>query len=312
MELSVVIATMDRAEYLERQIQSLRAGTVLPRQVVIVDSSHRSETRQVVERWAAGWPAVHYLYGGEIGTSEARNAGVAATSTELVLITDDDCLTHSECVATIVDRFNSDREVDCICGSVLPYGDVRGKVAVAIKSSRERREWRGKSRPWGIGHSINMAFRRSAYDRVGGFDREMGPGTKLYAAEDLDVLYRVLSAGGKVTYEPEAIIYHDQWRSPSQARQRRADYARGTAAFLLKHIMMHRDSFALRMALLRLWEDVPWLALTGLAKRNLECELVSMYQAWGLTAGFWVAGCFYTRKLLSGGRPLAAGSEVRG
>jgi GT2 family glycosyltransferase len=164
---------------------------------------------------------------------------------------------------------------------------------VATKSSPERRSWNGKCRPWGIGHSVNMSFRREAYDWIGGFDEEMGPGTRLIAAEDLDLLYRLLRAGGKVVYQPEAIIYHDQWRSRSEARRRRGEYAQGTAAFLLKHALAYRDSYALRMLPTRLWEDVSLLALIGLKKRNLELELVSLYQAWGLITGLWIAGRHY-------------------
>jgi GT2 family glycosyltransferase len=217
-----------------------------------------------------------------------------------VLITDDDCLVDAECVGQIVTVFESDPRANCVTGAVQPHGDTHKKVGVAITNTREHREWQGLGRPWGIGHSVNLTFRRTTYEAVGGFDEDMGPGTALYAAEDLDVLYRVLRSGGKIVYEPGAIIFHDQWRSRLEARQRRRDYARGTAAFLLKHILIHRDTYALRLLPARLWEDVPLLAMIGLAKHNLELELVSMYQLWGLVVGFWVAGWHYGRQLRAG------------
>lgn len=303
MSISVVIATMNRASFLDRNLVSISQGSIRPNEILIADSSNNSETKVVVENWSRALPGVTYIAGGKIGTSRARNLAVNRASSDLVLITDDDCITHECCIERVITAFQADPGLDCLCGSVLPYGDVKGKVAVAIKSCPERREWKGKTRPWGIGHSINMSFRREAYLRVGGFDEEMGPGTPLYAAEDLDLIYRVLSSGGKVVYEPGIVIYHDQWRSPSQARLRRVDYARGTAAFLLKHLMVCRDPYALGMTVTRLWEDVPWLAMIGLVKRNLECEIVSLYQLWGLILGFWVAGRFYGRRLLPGSPP---------
>ncbi|MHB8990479.1 MAG: glycosyltransferase family 2 protein [Chloroflexota bacterium] len=300
MKLSVIVATMDRPSYLERTIASLRAGRVQPHELLVADDSRGPETRELVEGWSSRWPAVRYLETEKRGTSAARNLGARAASGDLLLITDDDCIVQEDCVGRLIEGFEADPEAACVTGRVLPYGDARGKVAVAVSGETEPREWRGKARPWGIGHSSNISFRREEYHRIGGFDEEMGPGTKLYAAEDLDVLYRVLKAGGKVVYRPEAVIYHDQWRTRSQARKRRADYARGTAAFLLKHAILHRDGFALRMMASRLWQDVPLLALIGLSKRNLELELVSLYQAKGLLAGMWVAGRFYVGKRVQG------------
>jgi len=287
---------MDRPSHVDRNIESLHRSKVQPAEVVIVDSSHGPETERVVQAWQERWSAVRRLYAPDTGTSRARNLGVVATASPLVLITDDDCIVHEDCVAEIIRAFEADPEVTCLTGAVHPYGTSRGNVAVAIKADVERQEWQGKVRPWGLGHSVNMSFRRGTYAWIGGFDEEMGPGTDLYAAEDLDILYRVLGAGGRVVYQPTAIIYHDQWRSRTQARKRRADYARGTAAFLTKHVFVHRDGYALRMVPRRLWEDVPLLALIGLAKRNLELELVSFYQSLGLTSGFWVAGRHYMRR----------------
>jgi GT2 family glycosyltransferase len=293
MSLAVVIATMDRPAHVERNLESLQRSRLQPVDVVIVDSSPGPETRAVVERVASEWPAVRYLFAPKTGTSRARNIGVQSTTADLVLITDDDCLVHEDCVEHVIHTFESDPEVMCITGAVHPYGSSKGGVAVAIKSTADQQEWKGVTRPWGIGHSVNMSFRREAYGWIGGFDEEMGPGTDLYAAEDLDILYRVLRAGGKIIYQPRAIIYHDQWRSRSEARRRRADYARGTAAFLTKHILVHGDRYALQMTPRRLWEDVPLLALIGLAKHNLELELVSLYQLWGLATGFYVAARHY-------------------
>ncbi len=309
MKLSVVVATMDRPSFLNRTIGSLEQGGVVPDELLIADDSRGPETRQLVEEWASRWPAVGYVPTGKRGTSAARNLGVRASTGDVIAITDDDCVVHRDCLGQIIDTFESDPEAFCVTGRVLPYGRSQGKVAVAVTGGGERREWRGKTRPWGIGHSSNISFRRERYQQVGGFDEEMGPGSSLYAAEDLDLIYRVLTAGGKVVYQPQAIVYHDQWRSRAEARRRRADYARGTAAFLLKHILLGRDSFALRMMAARWWEDVPLLALIGLSKRNLELELVSLYQLWGLFSGSWVAGRFYGRKRLrlSGG----AAAETR-
>jgi len=61
---------------------------------------------------------------------------------------------------------------------------------------------------------------------------------------------------------------------------------------------------------LRLWEDVPHLALVGLMKRNLELELVSMYQLWGWIVGLWIAGRHYGWRRISEGTPIPAAASA--
>ena len=54
--------------------------------------------------------------------------------------------------------------------------------------------------PFGAGG--NMAFRREALARIGGFDVAMGAGTPARASEDTLALTLVLLAGYRIAYEP--------------------------------------------------------------------------------------------------------------
>ena len=57
MSVSVVIATKDRATFIERTLASLYASSVLPEAVVVADSSRDQDTRRLVEDWQRRWPA---------------------------------------------------------------------------------------------------------------------------------------------------------------------------------------------------------------------------------------------------------------
>jgi len=63
--------------------------------------------------------------------------------------------------------------------------------------------------PFGAGG--NMAFRRDALARVGGFDVALGAGTPALAGEDTLALTLVLLAGYRIAYEPAALIRHDHY-----------------------------------------------------------------------------------------------------
>ena len=64
---------------------------------------------------------------------------------------------------------------------------------------------------WGTG--ANMAFRRAALERVGGFDPALDVGTATGGGGDHDAFHRVLAAGLLVRYEPAAIVLHEHRRS---------------------------------------------------------------------------------------------------
>ena len=89
--------------------------------------------------------------------------------------------------------------------------------------------------PFGVG--ANMAFRRAALARIGGFDTALGAGTPTCAGEDTLALSLLLLGGYRIAYEPAALMRHhhrqDLAASPSDARLR--SRAHGLLRALLRH-----------------------------------------------------------------------------
>ena len=54
----------------------------------------------------------------------------------------------------------------------------------------------------------NMAFRRSAIEKVGSFDERLGPGAAGHE-EETEMCQRVRHAGMRVGYAPAAVVYHE-------------------------------------------------------------------------------------------------------
>ena len=77
--------------------------------------------------------------------------------------------------------------------------------------------------PFGAGG--NMAFRREALARIGGFDVAMGAGTPARASEDTLALTLVLLAGDRIAYEPAALVRHDHYAEPEVSGDSCADTA---------------------------------------------------------------------------------------
>ena len=61
-------------------------------------------------------------------------------------------------------------------------------------------------RPWSIASGGNLAVRRDRFLEVGGFDLRMGPGGPGRAAEDIELVARLLAAGARVRWRPDMVV----------------------------------------------------------------------------------------------------------
>lgn len=247
--LSVVVATYNRATALRRCLDSLlsmRTPDGLAWELICVDNNSTDETRRVIEEVARTSPVpVKYVFEQRQGVAYARNAGLREARGEIIAITDDDCIADPTWIAALMQEFAADPSLGIVGGRIELY-DPRDRP-IAIRVSRDRTFFSlGAIATHVI--TANMAIRRSAMEKVGSFDENFGPGARLLAGEDIDLLYRAYKAGVKILYSPDAVIYHNHGRQTEsdEAKLRRA-YAIGTGAFYCKHIF-RRDPEAMRLA----------------------------------------------------------------
>ena len=215
---SVVIGTFNRASYLADTLESIAATRApgLDWDVVVVDNNSTDATREVVARYAASYPVpLQYVFEREQGFAAARNAGIAASTGELVILTDDDVRVSPDWLSRMVGAFEEHR-CDYVAGRVLPLWE------------REPPEWfpRRNGMLWGViaildygpepaalGRrvplGVNMGVRRGAFDRIGLLDTSLGrkPGTLLGGA-DREWCLRARAAGLAGWYVPDAVVHH--------------------------------------------------------------------------------------------------------
>lgn len=204
--LSVVVPTRDRPERLARCLAALRVVLGEQDELVVVDSASRDATTAMVglDHGARVLREVHP------GASRARNRGWEAARHDLVAFVDDD-------VTVTPGWADAMRHVPgrpaFVAGRVLPPPDQRHvghPVAIVDRGAAGPID----ARTTGVlGASANLLVRRDVLRDVGGFDERLGPGTSVPAAEDVDLLDRVLHAGFTGWYEPSAEAWHDQWRT---------------------------------------------------------------------------------------------------
>ncbi len=84
----------------------------------------------------------------------------------------------------------------------------------------------------------NLALHREVFERLGGFDERLGAGGRYPAAEDNDLGFRLLRAGYRIHYVPDAFVWHRAWRSGRDVLPQRWRYGYGQGAFYAKHLVL--------------------------------------------------------------------------
>lgn len=234
--ITVVIATRDRPALLRDALVAVTASLRPADAVVVVDSaSHQPAVRQVAEQ--AGARLVRCQLP---GTCRARNAGWRAADTELVAFTDDDCLPVAGWVPSAAAALAADPDVSFITGRVLPATALTGRAQLGISLLvRDMASTFGPGAdPASIGHGANMAWRRGALERLGGFDEQLGPGARLQAAEDHDLFWRALRTGAVGRFDPSVTVLHRPWRNRRGQLRAYYGYGVGTGALAVKRRRM--------------------------------------------------------------------------
>jgi GT2 family glycosyltransferase len=172
------------------------------------------------------------------GLSVARNAGWRAATTPWVIYLDDDVVPEPGWLPALLAALRHHPEVEIVsCDVRAPTR--RGADALAVTEHRVREETRLQGRwlrPWMIGFTLCTAFRRTTLERLGGFDERLGPGTPFPSAEDMDLNYRFLRAGGVAFAASRPQAVHEQWRVADELPEHFRGYMVGWNGFAIKHL----------------------------------------------------------------------------
>jgi len=244
--VTVGVATCGRPAALGRCLQALAQGDGLPAQVVVVDQAPSDEAKVVVER--SGLPGAAYVPQTRLGLSASRNLALRTASQSVLAVTDDDCVPERDWISNLWVALTRDPVPGAVTGAILSLGSQPPRTfAVSLRDSPHPIDYVGRVSPWITGSGANFAARCDVLKSLGGWDERLGVGSTGKAAEDADLLYRLLRSGRIVRYEPAAIVRHE-WQSREHRLATRWTYGYGVGA--LCGIWLRRgDGFAPQMIL---------------------------------------------------------------
>jgi glycosyltransferase involved in cell wall biosynthesis len=289
--LSLIICTRNRCERLVRCFEAIqRIEFERLWELIIVDNGSTDATSVMVEGFirVASFP-IRYVFEPKLGLGNARNAGVAAASGEILVFTDDDCYPAPDFVRHVWSAFR-DPSLGYVTGRILLHD--RSDLALAIQDYDLPVTFPGKSfiHPGGV-QGANMAFRCQVLGEIGGFDPLFGAGS-LFPAEDLDAANRASAAGSKGQYRPEIVVHHHHGRKAPDAAAMWKSYGLGIGACYMKLFLRGPDR-------VRLMRFLRWVH-----RRDKSPYSVIFWEAVGAAKYTWVrtAQAFSRRINRSGNR----------
>jgi glycosyltransferase involved in cell wall biosynthesis len=225
--LSIVLPTRDRPVELDATLAGVTRQLDAADRLVVVDSASRAPgaVAEVARRHGA-----EVLRLDQPGAARARNAGWQATTTELVVFVDDTLMVDGGWLDALVTPLVDDPRRGFVAGRIDAAGGRTGSKPIAVhRAASARPVEAGDPAP---GDSASLAVRVDALRAVGGFDERLGPGTWYAAADDLNLLDRILLAGWTGWYEPAARASSPQPDGRAEIARKVWDYGKASGGRL--------------------------------------------------------------------------------
>ncbi|MFN2538556.1 MAG: glycosyltransferase family 2 protein [Mycobacteriales bacterium] len=265
----MVVPTRDRPEHLRHCLAALRQELAADDELRVVDSASRT-------------PVPGALRCTLPGAARARNAGWRAARHDLLAFVDDDVAVLPGWADAMVAAL---AEAAWVAGAVgVPAGQEGRERPVAVTTLTAPMRLTVASRGT-LGASANLGVRRSALEAVGGFDERLGPGTWTRAAEDLDLLDRLLAAGHEGWFAPQAAAVHDQWRGRRQLLALDHGYGIGLGARLVLLLRRGQRPRARSVARDAVWDGTVVTGARDLRRRYEFGALLALARLTGVLRG---------------------------
>jgi GT2 family glycosyltransferase len=244
VRVTVAIATCGRPEALARCLEAIAAQSRPPDQLIVVDQNPSPEVRDVID---ASGVAVDYREQERLGLSASRNLALASAQGGVLAVTDDDCIPDADWTAAIAEAFEAAVPPTGLTGPILapPGAPPAAMHAISLRTSRDTRDFNERAIPWYVGSGGNFAASIEKLRAIGGWDTRLGAGSPGMAAEDCDLIDRLLRARELIRYDGKAVVRHD-WQTRERRKATRWSYGYGIGA-LCGLRLASGDSFAWRM-----------------------------------------------------------------
>jgi GT2 family glycosyltransferase len=201
--VSFVIATYNREKELKEAIESILKQEYRPIEIIVIDNSINNASKEMIAR---EFPHLSFLkyqgMGKNLGAAVGKNEGIKLATGEIIVIMDDDSeLSDSRALENIVNKFSEDQKIGLLSLKSVNYfsGKIDPKEFPSKDKSLDPDKEFETSYFVGVGHAV----RKEAFQKAGLYPKFL----PVYG-EELDLSFRLLDAGYRIIYFPEALVLH--------------------------------------------------------------------------------------------------------
>ena len=201
--VALIVTVRNEAATVGPLIDSILGGTRVPDEIVIADGGSTDGTFDRLRERAAADPRVRAVLAPG-NRSVGRNAAVRASRAPVIACTDAGVEVEPEWLERITRPFADGADV--VAGFYRPLASTPFERAAGVVSAPSLHEVDPKRF---LPSTRSVAFRRAAWDKVGGFDEALAHN------EDTPFALALKKAGARFVFEPEARV---RWRPRGDLR----------------------------------------------------------------------------------------------
>lgn len=233
MRCSVIVVTYNSGAAIASCLEALTREDC---EIIVVDNASVDDTVRRVEEFVAWHPVRLLANDTNLGFGAGVNKGAGEATGDVLLILNPDAIAEPGAVAALL-RCMETNQADAVGGALLESSGqpARGFAfrrlptlwALIFEATLANQLWPGNpvnrryrcldaeySQPQEVEQPAGacLAVRRSAWDKVGGFDEQFFP----VWFEDVDLCKRLLDHGSRIFYCPQARFVHSGAHSVGQ------------------------------------------------------------------------------------------------
>lgn len=222
--ISVVVCSYNGSRTIRDCLEGLAEIDYPDFEVIVVNDGSTDETEKIALEYD-----VRLISTENRGLSSARNTGMQAATGEIIAYTDDDARPDPHWLKYLAATYMTTDFVGVGGPNIAPAGD--GNIADAVANA-----------PGGPVHVLlsdteaehipgcNCSFRKAALEAIGGFDA-----TFRAAGDDVDVCWRLQEQGGRLGFNPAAMVWHHRRNSVKTYWKQQIGYGKAEALLERKH-----------------------------------------------------------------------------
>ncbi len=228
--VTVIVPAYNEEKTLGKTVDALLKLSYPNKEIIVVDDGSTDGTLETAKMHAKN-DLTKVTAKPNGGKWDALNSGIKAANGEFIVCIDADTILDSNALQHLIKHFN-DPNIAAVAGNVK-VGNRRGLLAklqaleYVVGINLHRRSEANLQNVTVVPGPIG-AFRTSALKEIGLFEGDT-------FAEDADITLKILKAGYKTVYEPQAIGYTEAPTSMTSLAKQRYRWYRGSFQVLSKH-----------------------------------------------------------------------------